>query len=182
MTTKHFDTAVDLATRGFGFWVHGDGNGEVLNFMGKAPLNICMGIDEHYVVVDFKGWKYFEFIEPESDRVGTYSWPHHRPTGAPYVETAWVAYDKINSLTLGCINIPQGKEVKCYISPITALPHVTTKLVDPSVKIGGKKIIFPIELESAYFIDFRSMTECKVYGLKGERWQPRPVVLLIEQD
>lgn len=84
------------------------------------------------------------------------------------METAWVAYDKINSLTLGCINLPEGKEVKCYIGPIKALPHVTTKLVHPSVTLGGRKLIFPIELESGYYIDFRSMTDCKIYGPKGE--------------
>lgn len=47
-----------------------------------------MGLDEHYVVVDFTGWKYFEFLEPESERVGTYPWPYHVAAGAPYVETA----------------------------------------------------------------------------------------------
>ncbi|MCC6823618.1 MAG: hypothetical protein IT579_23085 [Verrucomicrobia subdivision 3 bacterium] len=168
MTTKTFGSAVDFSKRGFGVWVHGDGNGEVLNFMWKAPGNFCIGMDEHYVTVDFQGWKYFEFIEPESEQVGEYSWPYRCSKGAPYVETAWLAYDKINSLTFGCINLPKGKEVKCYIGPIKALPHVTTKLVNPSVTLGGRKLIFPIELESGYYIDFRSMTDCKIYSPKGE--------------
>lgn len=168
MMTKPFAKAVDFSTRGFGVWVHGDGNGEVLNFMWKAPANVCMGMDEHYVLVDFKGWKYFEFIEPESDHVGAYNWPYRRLTGAPYVETAWVAYDKIDSLTLGCIEIPLGKPVTCYISPIKALPHVTTRLSNPAVKIGGTQIVFPVDLESGQYIDFRSMGDCKVYGPKGD--------------
>jgi len=168
MSTRLFTSAIDFSQRGFGVWVHGDGKGEVLNFMWKAPNQFCMGIDEHYVVVDFTGWKYFEFIEPESDRVGSYSWPYRRPTGAPYVETAWVAYDKINSLTLGCINLPAGEESKCFISPIRALPHVTAKLINPSIAVGGRRVVFPVELESGYYIDFRSTNDCKVYGPKGE--------------
>ena len=168
MTTRQFNSALDFSKRGFGVWIHGDGNGQVLNFMWKAPANVCMGMDEHYVVVDFEGWKYFEFIEPESDRVGSYNWPYRRATGAPYVETAWIAYDKINSLTVGCIEIPRGREVKCYLSPIKALPHVTTKLTKPSITIGGKTIVFPIELESGCYIDFRSMMDCRAYGPKGE--------------
>lgn len=75
---------------------------------------------------------------------------------------------KVNSLTFGCINLPKGKEVKCYIGPIKALPHVTTKLVNPSVTLDGRKLIFPIELESGYYIDFRSMTDCKIFSPKGE--------------
>jgi hypothetical protein len=168
LTTRRLASPVNFSQRGFGVWVHGDGNGEVLNFMWRAPANICMGIDEHYLVVDFIGWKYFEFIEPESDRVGNYRWPHHRPTGAPYVETAWVAYDQINRLTLGCLNIPQGREVKCYLGPIKALPHVITRLLNPSVTMGGKKLTFPIELESGEYLDFRLLTDCKVYGRQGE--------------
>jgi len=41
MTTRQFNSAVDFSKRGFGIWIHGDGNGEVLNFMWKAPANIC---------------------------------------------------------------------------------------------------------------------------------------------
>ncbi len=168
MTTKQFNSAVDFSKRGFGVWIHGDGNREVLNFMWKAPASICMGIDEHYVVVDFEGWKYVEFIEPESDRVGAYNWPYRRATGAPYVETAWVSYDRINSLTIGCIDIPRGREVRCYISPIKALPHVPAKLTNPSITIDGKTVEFPVALESGYYIDFRSMLDCELYGPKGE--------------
>ncbi len=84
------------------------------------------------------------------------------------METAWVAYDKIDSLTVGCINIPKDKEVRCCISPIKALPYVTTRLANPSVTIGGKRITFPTQLESGYYIDFRSSADCKVYGPQGE--------------
>jgi len=175
MTTRQFASTLDFSQRGFGVWVHGDGQGEVLNFMWKAPNNLCMGLDEHYVVVDFRGWKYFEFIEPESDRVGTYHWPYHCFSGAPYVETAWVAYDKINSLTLGCINLPIGKEVECFVGPVKALPHVTARLINPSITLGGKRVVFPIELESGYYIDFRSMNDCKVYAPDGKvAWTIKP--------
>lgn len=168
MATRQFPSTMDFSQRGFGVWVHGDGLGEVLNLMWKAPNNVCMGLDEHYVVVDFRGWKYFEFIEPESDRVGSYDWPYHVPSGAPYVETAWVAYNQINSLTLGCINLPAGKNVECFIGPIKALPQITSKLINPSVTLGGKRLQFPIELQSGCYIDFRSMNDCKVYGPNGE--------------
>lgn len=168
MTTKRLGSAIDFSERGFGLWVHGDGHGEVLNFMWKAPGHVCIGLDEHYVVVDFQGWKYFEFIAPESDRVGQYPWPYYTPTGAPYVETAWVAYDKINSLSIGCINLPKDQSVSCYFSPVRALPHVVTRLAHPSVMLGGNRLVFPVELESGQYLEFQSMQDCKVYGRRGE--------------
>jgi hypothetical protein len=165
LLAKTFKSSIDFTKRGFGVWIYGDGNSEVLNLMWKGPANSCWGIDEHYVDVDFTGWKYFEFIEPESDRVGTYNWPYRRAT---YLEGNWVTYDNIVNLTLGCINIPSGKEVKCYISPIKALEHITVKLSNPSVTIGDSTVTFPLQLESGSYLEFRSMTDCKVYGPKGE--------------
>jgi len=32
------------------------------------------------------------------------------------------------------------------------------------VTMGGKKLTFPIELESGQYLEFRSLTDCKVYG------------------
>ena len=166
--TKSFKGPINFTERGFGVWIYGDGSGQVLNLMWKGPANLCYGIDEHYVDIDFTGWRYFEFVEPESDRVGTYHWPYHRATGAPYLEANTVTYDKIDSLTLGCTNIPSGKDTKCYLGPIKALNHVKTKLSNPSVSIGGAKISFPTQMESGCYLEFRSMADCKLYGPKGE--------------
>jgi len=29
-------------------------------------------VSEHYAVMDFTGWRYFEFVEPESERLMDY--------------------------------------------------------------------------------------------------------------
>jgi len=168
MANKKFSSDIDLSQHGFGVWIYGDGNGEVLNFLWKAPDHISMGVSEHYAVINFTGWRYFEFVEPESDRVGEYKWPYHRTAGTPYIETFWVDYTKLNSLSLGYINLPTGKDVKCYLSPIKALPHVKAKLVNPSVTIGDATIIFPTKIESGCYLEFHSINDCKLYGPKGE--------------
>ena len=76
MAGKTFAQPVNLLEQGFGVWVYGDGKGEVLNFQWRAPEHLSGGVSEHYAVIDFTGWRYFEFVEPESDRQLDYGWPY----------------------------------------------------------------------------------------------------------
>ena len=76
MAGKTFSRPVNLLEQGFGVWVHGDGKGEALNFQWRAPEHLSGGVSEHYAVIDFTGWRYFEFVEPESDRLLDYGWPY----------------------------------------------------------------------------------------------------------
>jgi hypothetical protein len=180
MAGKPFSKPIDLTEKGFGVWIHGDGNGEVLNFQWRAPEHLSIGLSEHYAVIDFDGWRYFEFVEPESDRLLDYGWPYFY--GNPdkqfggtngsgqfnvFSGTFWVDYAKLDSLKLWYNNLPKGKEVKCYLSPIKVLPHVKAKLASPSIEVGGKIITFPTELESGSYLEFRSPNSCKVYDTKG---------------
>jgi hypothetical protein len=178
---KSFSPPVNLLEKGFGVWIHGDGKGEVLNFQWRAPEHLSGGLSEHYAVIDFTGWRYFEFMEPESDRLMAYGWPYFYANpdqqfgGVDSIRNInkltgmfWVDYGKLDSLKLWYNNLPKGEEVKCYLSPIKALPHVKAKLVNPAIAIGGQTITFPTMLESGSYLEFRSQTDCKVYDAKGE--------------
>jgi hypothetical protein len=181
MAGKTFAKPVNLLEQGFGVWIHGDGKGEVLNFQWKAPDHISGGVSEHYATIDFTGWRYFEFVEPESDRLLDYGWPYFYADpdkefgGAEGVEhlniytgSFWVDYSKLDSLKLWYNNLPRGERVKCYLSPIKSLPHMKARLVNPSIEVGGKIITFPTELESGSYLEYRSTNDCKVYDARGE--------------
>lgn len=77
-------------------------------------------------------------------------------------------YAQLDTLKLWYNNLPKGEAVQCYLSPIKALPHLKAKLVNPSIRIGGHQITFPTTLESGNYLEFRSLTDCKVYDAKGE--------------
>ena len=128
----------------------------MLNFQWRAPEHISIGLSEHYAVIDFTGWRYFEFVEPESERLMDYGWPYFYTNpdkdfgGVEGIKrlnrvpaTFWVDYGKLDSLKLWYNNLPKGEEVKCYLSPVKTLPHVRAKLVNPSIKIGDHTITFP---------------------------------------
>ncbi len=61
---------------------------------------------------------------------------------------------------------PSGKAAR-YLSPIKALPLVKAKLRNPRLIVAGKTIIFPVELETGGYLEFRSMADCRLYGPDG---------------
>jgi hypothetical protein len=180
MADKTFPQPVDLLERGFGVWVHGDGKGEVLNFQWRAPEHLSSGLSEHYAIIDFAGWRYFEFVEPESDRLLDYGWPYFYANpdnefggveGVQrwniYTGTCWVDYGRLDSLKLWYNDLPKGEKVQCYLSPIKSLPHVKARLKNPAIEVGGRLITFPVELESGRYLEFHSARDCKVYDANG---------------
>ncbi|MGH9706355.1 MAG: hypothetical protein ACRD5R_06320, partial [Candidatus Acidiferrales bacterium] len=65
-----------------GVWILGDGKGEVLNFQLVDTRGSDAAVGEHYVIVDFTGWKYCELVEPEGARWSDYQWPYRNPLAA----------------------------------------------------------------------------------------------------
>jgi hypothetical protein len=137
-----------------------------LNFQLKSPELLVSGIGEHYVKVDFEGWRYFELIEMEGERCADYAWPYSKDMYGLYRQP--VFYDQIESLSLWYNNLPPGKTVTCYLDPIKALPLVETKTINPAVTIAGKTIVFPVAIDTGCYLEFRSLSNCKLYGRKGE--------------
>lgn len=167
MMGTRFAPTLDLtAHRAFGVWVHGDGKGEVVNFQTASPHHVSGGLGDHYVVVDFAGWRYFELIEPEGDRIDDYNWPYSGNLYAIYRELVNPA--QVESLNIWCNNLPEDGPATVYLSPVKALPLVETKLVNPSISIGGRKITFPVELASGCYLEYDSITDCRLYNARGD--------------
>jgi hypothetical protein len=162
---RTFVPPIDLSKqRGLGVWIHGDGAGEVLNFQLTCPPHVVAGIGDHYVTVDFTGWRYFELIEPEGERYAEYSWPY----GDPYsIYREHVSYADVATLSLWYNNVAAGGSVTCNVSPIKALPLVTAKIRNPAISVGGKKLVFPVEMESGCYLEFDAPSDCRLYGPKG---------------
>jgi len=150
--------------KGLGLWIYGDGKGEVLNFQMKNPAYQHLGIADHYVRVDFTGWRYIERLEWESDRYAAYDWPYKNLYDI-YMLSA--RYKEIESFSIWCNNLPPNDTVTCYFSPIPALPLVETKQVNPTIIIAGRKLTFPDEMEPGGYLEFCSMSDCWLYDPQG---------------
>jgi hypothetical protein len=152
--------------QGLGVWVHGDGGGQVLNLQVQSPHHITRGIGEHYIDIDFEGWRYFELVELEGDRCAEFAWPYSWHYYALYREH--VDYKAIETLGLWYNNVPPDRAVTCHISPIRAIPLVNAKLVNPAVTIGGRTITFPVAIETGSYLEFTPPDDARVYGPQGE--------------
>ena len=148
-----------------GVWVHGDGKGEVLNLQLKSPPHLSHADGDHYIIVDFTGWRYFELIEPEGRRHADYVWPYG---GIYSIYRESIRPSSVESLNLYFNNLPPKETASCCLSPIRALPAVKAKFRNPSVTAGGKTIVFPVEMESGSYLEFKSLTDCKLFGPAGE--------------
>ena len=149
-----------------GVWVHGDGGGEVLNFQWRSPPELIhRGVGEHYVVVDFEGWRYFELVELDGGMHGQYQWPYG---GAYDIYRENVDEGNLKTFDIWCNNLPAGKRTECYISPIRCLPLAKAKVKNPAVTINGRKMTFPVQMESGSYLEFNSPTDCKLYGPDGK--------------
>ena len=164
---RQYTTPLDLSGhQALGVWVHGDGNGEILNFRLESPKHIAHGsIADHYITVDFRGWRYFELIETESSRWSDYIWKDGKSMYNVYREL--VNYKYINSFSLWMNNLPAGEKVSCHVSPVKALPMVSNKIVNPAVSVGGAEIVFPVEMMSGDYLEFYSTGDCTLYDSKG---------------
>lgn len=166
MAETTFDPPLNLSQeQALGVWVHGDGQQQVLNVQLKSPPHISHAIGDHYIPIDFNGWRYFELVEPEGARHADYQWPYGG-TYSIYRES--VNFSQVQSLGLWYNNLPPGKPATCYIGPIKAIPLVPLKLVNPVLTVGGESLRFPVVIESGSYLEFFSTEDCKLYGPKGE--------------
>lgn len=165
---RNFQPVLDLSKQqALGVWVYGDGQGEILAFRLDSPKSISFGaLADRYVTVDFTGWRYCELVETESSRWGDYVWKDGKGGYNIFRET--IDFGHVESFGLWMNNVPAGKEVRCYVSPVKALPMVSNTLRNPTVTVGGKTIVFPVEMKSGSYIEFNSASDCKLYGPNGE--------------
>ena len=163
---KVFDAPLNLTPQqGLGVWVRGDGKGEVLNFQMASPDHISGAVGEHYVVVDFVGWRYIELIEHDSDRYADYEWPY--PGGYSVYREA-VDYDVVESLTIWCNNLPPDNAITCDLRAVRALPLVETTLRQPRLRIGNATVTLPMDMASGEYIELESDGDCRLYSSTGE--------------
>lgn len=154
-----------------GVWIHGDGKGELLNLRLTSPEHISHGArGDHFVKIDFTGWRYFELVEIESSEFSNCQWPEK----GFYVYDSYrhtIDFKNVDKLQLWYNNLPAGVNVECKIGPVKALPMVAPALENPEITVNGKKIVFPVTMKPGMFLEFNSPDGCKLYGSKGELLQ-----------
>jgi len=105
-----------------------------------------------------------ELVEPEGERWQQYTWPYG---GAYSMFREHVDFRQVGTVGLWYNNLPAEGSVTCHLSPIRGLSVFMNKLKNPSITIGGKTLVFPVEMESGSYIEFNSPTDCKHCSKEG---------------
>ena len=142
----------------YGFKVKGDGSGAILNVQTRQPRTEGGGINEHYVKLDFTGWRYFEVplnCEHDAGEFDRYDWPYCRnfPAAYPVYESGRVIPKKIGSLALWLNEVPAGGTAEIVVSEVRALPIIETTLRNAAVTVNGRRVPVPFDLRSGEFAD-----------------------------
>jgi len=133
-------------------WVHGDGQGEVLNIQLTNPREYMGAIAEHYVVIDFNGWRYVEipFRERSAAQYDEYRWPYYSQHGIfrnalnPHV---------VNGLNLYLNNIPAHGAARVRISAVHFPRLRRLRLEDVVITVNGSPLRLPFALESGQYLE-----------------------------
>lgn len=165
---KVFAPDTDLSgNQTIGVWIYGDSGGEILNFRLESPRHIAYGaLADHYVKIDFTGWRYFSLVETESARHDDYKWPVGETYYHVYRES--IDFGHVESFSLWINNVSPGGKVSCLVSPVKALPMVSCSIKNPQIAVNSNRVSFPVTMESGSYIEFYSEKDCKLYGTKGE--------------
>lgn len=166
-------------TGAFGVWVKGDGKGALLNLQIVTPREFMNGISDHYVTLDFTGWRYVELLarERDAERMGDYVWPYGgRGSHAIYRTGLDMAH--IWQVAFYLNDLPPGEDVDVTVSPVMALPTQSAVLKNPVLTLNGQALALPLELESGDFAEIEPDGNCTHYNAKGEPLAVvRPAVL-----
>ena len=167
--TMACEPALSLGNKtALGVWINGDGNGELIDFkLYSGGAGMALHQSSHYVKVDFSGWRYFTFIEPESTRITDYKWP---VLAKYYVYDNHIGvanYAGVTEVQIWVNDLPANKKVSCLIGPVKALPMAPVKIENPSVAINGQKMTFPVTMETGMFLELKAR-ECKLYSPAGK--------------
>jgi len=146
--------------RPLGLWVHGDGQGEVLNIQLQSSNG---GYRDHYIDIDFTGWKYVELTQPETDRVFDFKAGYLQKHAVRHFQ-----YDKLRSVYVRYNSIPAGREVRCMIGPIKALREHWRPVAQPTLTVNGQTIAFPCELRTEQYLEFDGRGPARLYDREGK--------------
>ena len=168
--------------RGFGCWVKGDGSGALLNLQLHAPREYSSGISDHYVTLDFKGWRYVEFHlrERDSEAACEHVWPYRNPNSLIDYPLERVGVKMLAEVSVYLNEIPAGGKTTVEVTAIKMLDTApAAELKDLAVTLNGAdlKLPFPLRTKEYAELDEGFWTRYTSYGVPIERAPAKAPIL-----
>ena len=137
------------------FWVKGDGSGALLNVQVMTPREYGLCYSEHYVRLDFSGWRYMEmpFSETSAEEFSDHEWPY---ADGDYAQ---VFHRVINTRNVSAVKlyfdeVPPGGAAEAVLSDVRLVPMRDSGCLGPTVVVNGKSFMVPFDLKSGEFAEY----------------------------
>ncbi|MBQ3288068.1 MAG: hypothetical protein IJH50_01490 [Kiritimatiellae bacterium] len=143
--------------KAFGFWVKGDGSGAVLDFRITSPRIHNAGQSDHFVTLDFTGWRRVNVLLRERDaaRHASLAWPGQR-TGHSILYMTYrdlVTPERIEKIEFFLNEIPINSVAEAVIAPVRAMSTAKGRVDAATVVVNGIRHAVPFALESGEYAE-----------------------------
>ncbi len=157
-----------------GVWVEGDTDGALLAVRLESPHHLAFGaVADRYLPLNATGGRFVTLVETESWRWSDYRWDDGKGLYNVYRET--IDFAAVETVSVWLQNLPPGREVRCRIGPILALPMVSATARRPVLTVNGNPVELPCDLESGQWLEVDGAAEARVFGPQGESLQTLPL-------
>ena len=159
---------IDLGkAQAFGFWVKGDGSGALLNFTCRSAREYHGGISDHYVRLDFTGWRYVTVALRERDgyAAANYSWPY---SGATHARLRTIIDTRhVLGFAFYLNDVAQGTSAEVEVSEVRVLETRAADVEGVAVNVNDTRHAVPFALRSGDSAELEDGVWTR-YGEDGE--------------
>jgi len=136
------------------FWVKGDGSGALLNVQVMTPREYGLCRSEHYVTLDFTGWRYMEmpFRETDAETFCDHAWPYSG--GYAEVFHRVIRPNAVSAVSLYLNEVPPGGRAEACVGEVRLVPMRDAGCLKPSVAVNGRTFSVPFALRSGEFAEW----------------------------
>lgn len=163
--------------RAFGVWVNGDGSGEWLDLQFTTPREFHAAVSDHYVKIDFTGWRFVTVLLRERD-AGMRSqlgWPRNGGHNEVYREA--IRPEHLESVSAYVKETPASGQSAITIGRVVALPQIAGDMGQAAVVVNGARYEVPFVLHSGEYVELER-TGWTYYAADGEKLAVAPAKAL----
>ncbi|MDD4017370.1 MAG: hypothetical protein PHV28_05440 [Kiritimatiellae bacterium] len=139
-------------SRAMGFWVQGDGSGAILNFQLNGAREYGGTVSDHFVKLDFTGWRYVDFVMREREAEEALRWKWEASRSSRRFRSI-LNMNHLYSVAFLLNSIPPGREVNIALSEARMFRDTRVTLDKPVLAVNGEKHPVPFALVSGDFAE-----------------------------
>ena len=136
----------------FGMWVKGDGSGALLNLQFRTPPAFHGGISDHYMRLDFTGWRYVTVLlrERDASEFCRYVWPYG---GYSAIYRTMVDPMHLGTFSAYLNDVPKGGRATVEVGEVRALTMAPNALEGASVAVNGESFSVPFRMNAGEYTE-----------------------------